>query len=83
MGVRVVAPSNDLRQFANSVDLAGIDLSRHDHFVPFERLVVHEQGTRLGSLHLLVGLTIVSNPNGLIIRQSEIDSDDWPSAAPL
>jgi hypothetical protein len=75
--VRRVSPSENLWQAPTTMDLRCLDTTR-DHALPTERIQGgHEDLGRLRCRHPSMRLTIVSDPDHLVVRHSEVDPSNW------
>ena len=70
----IVTPAEKLGKVPNLVDLRAFDFARDEDFEPFRVLGVHHDTDGFRCPHLLVVLVVVTNENGLVIREAEIDT---------
>ena len=82
MRVRRVSPSENLRQTPTTVNLRCLDAAR-DHALPAESIRGrHEDLGRLSCGHPSMRLSIVPDPDHLVVRDSEVDPSNWSRIGP-
>lgn len=79
----IVPPAGHPRCEIHARDLLGNDLSGDDNFKSSWAGVREASPSRLGCSHLQLLAVVLANPDGFIVRNLELHTDERPDTSPL
>jgi len=80
---RVIAPAQDLRQLADTVNLRGCNLPGDNHFVSFRICRVHDEMDCLVRREWPMVFTVVTDEHRFVVGDAEVNTHDHALTAAL